>query len=362
MNVTLQKPTRQQHAPRPGREAVAVLMSGGVDSSVAAYLLRAGGYDVVGITMLLPATEIAARRRVVAVVEALDIPHYFVDAVAAFSACVIGRFHEEYLGGRTPNPCIDCNAELKFGRVWECVEETLSITRMATGHYALAVRQNERVYLRRAPDRQKDQSYFLYGIPPRRLPFFHLPLEGRSKREIRALARRHHLPVAEQSESMDLCFAGGDYRAILPARADAPGPILDPRGKRIGTHQGIHHYTVGQRRGLGVALGHPAFVLQIRPEENAIVVGTRAEASHWELVSGPMNILLPGALCPGARLRGKIRSVGEPLPCTVTSAAPDRCVVEFDEPVFAPTPGQHLVLYDSHDSVVAGGVIREVLV
>lgn len=342
-----------------------MLMSGGVDSSVTAHLLKQAGWDVIGLTMKIPMAGRCGHLRAccgieaVGVCEKLDIPHYFVDVRDAFNKLVIEPFYEAYGEGRTPSPCIDCNSLLKFGVVWELVEREFGALHLATGHYAQIISEGGCTRLKRGADRKRDQSYFIYGIPPHRLPFLHLPLGTLGKKEVRQIAQDTNLPTAARSDSMELCFAGeGDYRNALAAQA-APGPIIDTAGNRLGEHGGVHNFTIGQRHGLRIAAKHPLYVVDIEPAEDTIIVGTREEASRREVRAAALNVLAPELLKQGARFRGKARSVGEPEACTLVHAGTDLLSVRFDEPLFAPAPGQHLVLYTQDGCVAAGGVIQK---
>jgi tRNA-specific 2-thiouridylase len=254
---------------------------------------------------------------------------------------------------------MDCNTFLKFDRVWNFLENTFGVRHLATGHYARIVDHDGVARLARADDRQKDQSYFLYGMARDRLSQLLLPLGSLSKPQVRELARRHKLPVAQRPESMELCFAGeGNYRRALDPESDGrSGPILDLSGKVIGQHTGIANYTIGQRRGLGIAAGQPMYVVRINPIENSVTIGSIAEACRRRVTAERMNILSPDQLFSGAQLYGKIRSTGEPAGCVVVRLDERVISVDFDEPVFAPTPGQHLVLYDEQGRVVAGGTL-----
>jgi len=363
-HIRLHPPTLEPWAGDPER-AVAVLMSGGVDSSVTALLLKRAGWDVLGITMKIPTAQSRDCKRSCCGVEAayvakdLGIAHYYLDVRQAFVDLVIEPFRKAYARGETPSPCVDCNTVFKFGLVWDFIEETFGIMRMATGHYARVVQTESGARLARATDARKDQSYFLYGIPARRLPYFMLPLGEMTKQDVRDLARQAKLPVARRPESMELCFAGeGDYRNALQAQP-VDGPILDMAGREIGRHGGIANFTVGQRKGTGIAVGRPLYVVKINAVENSITVGEWDEVSRRNVRAREINVLVPGELQTKARLLGKIRSQGEPLPCVVTDLDGDRLEVEFDRAQFAPTPGQRLVLYNAEGQVVVGGVIEE---
>jgi len=349
----------------PRADAVAVMMSGGVDSSVTAAMLKRSGRDVVGITMQIPsgigpsgrgvelraccgtgASEIARR---------LDIPHYFVDVREEFRRFVIDPFRDAYRIGRTPSPCIDCNTYVKFGAMMQLVREALGIEQVATGHYARISADA----LRAAADETKDQSYFLYGIKRADLARILFPVGGQTKARTRELAAKHGLDVAGRSESVELCFAGqGDYRVALGERPDAgPGDVLDVDGNVLGSHKGISQYTVGQREGLGIAAGTPLYIVDINAEDNTIIVGDRAASSRRGVRAEKLNVLAPELLSRGGRLLGKIRSRLGAAPCAVTELSGEHIAVEFDEPEHGVTPGQHLVLYGDGGRVVAGGEI-----
>jgi len=271
---------------------------------------------------------------------------------------VVAPFRAAYATGATPSPCVDCNTYFKFGAVWDRIREDLRIEHLATGHYVRVVHAGERHVLRRAADRGRDQSYFLYGLARERLAYLECPLGERTKDEVRRLAGASGLPVAEKADSMELCFAGeGDYRDVLEGLPARPGPICDTSGNVLGQHQGIHLYTVGQRRGLPASTTGPLYVLKIVPETNTLVVGHRELGMAEGVGARQINVLVPEKYVRGTRLAGKIRSMGEPSPCEIVRAGEDGFAVRFDEPVFAPAPGQHLVLYDGEGTVVAGGAI-----
>lgn len=368
-NLKLEPPTLKPFTPGPDHNKdIAVLMSGGVDSSVTALLLKHAGWNIAGVTMRLPTAHHCTFTRSCCGTEAayvcrdLDLPHYYLDVRAEFTEHVIEAFRRAYAAGRTPSPCVECNTTFKFGLVWDFVGEALGIRKIATGHYARVAEQGGRWSLVRAAQKARDQSYFLYGIKAARLPDLLLPLGGLNKEDVRRQAEAAALPVARRQDSMELCFAGeGDYRNALAPEATRPGEILDPAGNVIGRHTGIAHYTHGQRRGLGIAAPEPLYVLGIRPESNTIVAGTREDALRREVRAAEVNVLEPEAMQAGARLLGKIRSGGEPAECTVEAYDGDGGTmrVRFAEALFAPAPGQKLVLYDAGERVIAGGTIEE---
>ncbi|MBN1392226.1 MAG: tRNA 2-thiouridine(34) synthase MnmA [Sedimentisphaerales bacterium] len=351
---------------------IAVLMSGGVDSSTAAYLLKQQGWDVLGITMKVPLSTNAGKSRkgwpsprtccgadAAFVCEQLTIPHYFADVTEAFEEIIIEPFRRAYAEGLTPNPCVDCNTFLKFSILWDLLKEKFGITYLATGHYARIYKIDGRFRLGKAKDAAKDQSYFLYGISPDKLQNLILPLGEFAKEEVRAIAADAGLPVAEKSESMELCFAGeGDYRAVLTDAAfNKPGDITDMRGKKIAEHNGIANFTLGQRRGVGFAGGIPLYVGKIDAQQNTVALGTKEAVSSRTVKANQLNALIPDELFVGARFFGKIRSYVDSHPSTLTEINKDSMAVEFDQPQFAPCPGQRLVLYNSSDYIVAGGTI-----
>jgi tRNA-specific 2-thiouridylase len=364
-NIKLLPPSLSPWSPKkaPSRQ-IAVLMSGGVDSSIAAHLLKQDGWDVLGITMKIPVSCNTSSRGCCGadaafVCNELNIPHYSVDVTDAFQTLIIEPFRQSYAMGQTPNPCVDCNTLLKFSLVWDLLEDTFGINYLATGHYARVIKTKGYVRLGRARDQAKDQSYFVHGISKDRLERFVLPLGELTKDKVRSIAARLNLSVADKAESRELCFAGqGDYRgALTAAEADRPGDITDMQGNKIATHKGIANYTLGQRSGIGFAGGEPLYVGRIDAETNAVALGTRDEVSSRTIWANQINVLVPEELIPDERLFGKIRSYGPAGPCRVVNASRNDMTVEFDEPQFAPCPGQKLVLYDNEDNIVAGGTI-----
>ncbi len=339
--------------------AVAVLLSGGVDSAVAAWMLRNSGKQVLAVTMIIPGMKKGETEEAAAVAEFLSLPHYVVEMDREFQEAVIDPFLRCYLSGKTPNPCVLCNERLKFGLLWRELEDFFGPLSLATGHYARVIEKEGEFALARGIDRDKDQSYFLSGLSRERLSRLLLPLGDRTKDEVRDLARSAGLPAAEKRESMDICFAGeGDYRALLEGE-NTPGLIVDEEGKTLGTHRGILHHTVGQRKGLGISSKEGVYVLRLDRERNQVVVGPRKRAYSRSVSAERINLLLPEKLAACQPLRGKCRSHGEPAPCVLLTRKGGGMTVRFNEPQFAPAPGQRLVLYDEKDCVVAAGDIVE---
>jgi tRNA-specific 2-thiouridylase len=364
-NITLMEPSFEAYSPSGDpAHRIAVLMSGGVDSSLTAHLLKTAGLDVLGITMKIPVSCDTGKRGccgadAALVCHQLGLPHYFVDVTDAFNHLIIDKFRTHYAQGRTPNPCVDCNTLLKFSLVWDLLADQFGISSVATGHYARVVHTDDGPRLQAAVDKSKDQSYFLYGITLEKLRHFRLPLGDLTKQQVRTAAKQLGLSVAEKPESMELCFAGEtDYRNALDARqTDHPGMLVDMQGNELGQHKGIANYTLGQRRGLGFAGGKPLYVGRIDPVANIVALGTREEVSSRTVCADELSVLIPDELKTSRKLHAKIRSYGQAKPCTLISASDDDVHVEFDHLQFAPTPGQKLVLYDENDYIVAGGTI-----
>jgi tRNA-specific 2-thiouridylase len=353
-------------------ERVVVAMSGGVDSSVCAALLQEQGYEVIGMTMKLwdgPDTSHASHKTCCTlddvsdarrVATQLGIPFYVVNFKARFAQHVVQYFVDAYQQGYTPNPCVQCNRHLKFTALRQRARQ-LGARWVATGHYATVQQGADgRYYIQRGLDPGKDQSYFLFDLSQEQLQQTLLPLGAYHKDEVRRLATRLALLVAHKPESQEICFIpDGDYRPFMRARlADAawvPGPIVNMAGEYLGIHHGLPLYTVGQRRGLGVAASQPLYVTQIRPAQNTLVVGRRHEAVQATCTVERVNWMCAPPSSPLATTV-QIRYRHRPVPAQVSLLAADRVHVVFAEPQFAVTPGQAAVFY-AQDTVIGGGWI-----
>ena len=358
---------------------VLVAMSGGVDSSVAAAILREQGYDVVGVAMRLApeaATPAVKRRGTCCshddfedarrVAERMDFPFYVIDLRADFAARVVDNFVSEYLGGRTPNPCVMCNREIKFDRLWSRAR-ALNAGCIATGHYARIVQDaNGRFRLLRAADDAKDQSYFLFTLGQAELARTLFPLGAMTKTEVRARARALGLATADKPESQEICFVtDGDYAGFVERRSNPaqlrPGSIVGSDGTRLADHSGVHRFTVGQRRGLGVASGERLYVREIRAQTGEVVAVHRGELDSAGLVANRVS-LVDDSIAPGGELsvEVKIRYRHRAIPATMRVDAERRAEIRFASGGPAVTPGQACVFYRG-DEVLGGGFIERAL-
>ena len=362
-------------------KTIAVAMSGGVDSSTVAAVLRAEGHNVIGLTMQLwnqrrlsghPGMPEAIQGRCCSlddvydarrVAETVGIPYYVVNHEQRFEDEVVRPFVKEYLSGRTPIPCSLCNNHLKFDQLL-VVAKQIGADLLATGHYARVLFDEEhgRWLLRRPTDRSKDQTYFLFGLTQEQLSRTLFPLGSLTKPEVRDLARQHGLALAEKPDSQEICFVpGGDYKRFLDAYLaeqgeslpDIAGDLVTSNGQVIGEHPGIHNFTVGQRKGLGVATGSPLYVIQIKGDTRQVVVGNNEDLYARTLHTHRVNLISVSDLDAPMRVSVKIRHRHEPASAIIEKIGADEIVVTFDEPQRAITPGQAAVFYQ--DDVVVGG-------
>lgn len=341
-------------------------MSGGVDSSVSALILKEQGYDVIGITLQLYAgsccnldTNLDAKK----VCETIGIPHITYDLREEFKCKVIDDFIKEYSNQRTPNPCIECNKHIKFGVMLEKAQE-LGCDYIATGHYANVEYSNKygRYVLKKAKNITKDQSYVLYSIPQKKLEKVLFPLGNfNSKEDVRALAKEEGLKVANKPDSEDICFIpNGNYKNFLESNSNLKpkkGNIVNSKGEILGSHNGLYNYTIGQRKGLGVSYNVPLFVIGFNKEKNELIVGTEEETYKKECYVDDVNLLLIDKLTEKMCVNVKTRYSSKEEKATIEMAGEDLIKVVFDEPVRRLTPGQSAVFYID-DIVLGGGKIQ----
>lgn len=348
---------------------VVVAMSGGVDSSVAAALLLDEGYEVIGTMLRLWAEAGPAANRCCTpdavtdarrVADRLGIPFYVRDYKDIFKTSVVDYFTETYARGLTPNPCLICNRQIRFGRL---LDEALALEAeyLATGHYARVHQTEDGAYhLLKGLDPAKDQSYVLHRLGQAQLAHALFPLGDYSKAEVRAMAQARELPVFNRADSQDLCFLGnGDYREFLSRHAPGaaqPGPILDTTGRVLGEHRGLPFYTIGQRKGLGIAAPHPLYVLAVEPTRNAIVVGTAEELGRYELTAAQVSYVSGHPPSGPLSITAKIRYKAREMQATLTPLADEHAHVCFEAPVRDITPGQGVVFFEGNE-VLGGGII-----
>ncbi len=356
------------------QKRVVVAMSGGVDSSVSAALLVEKGYEVIGMMMRLwsepgrgpdaplnrccTPDQMADARRVA---DRLDIPFYVVDVQDHFRRTIVQFFIDEHGRGRTPNPCIECNRQIRFGYLLNRAQ-ALGADYLATGHYARVRATDDGYQLLKAVDETKDQSYVLHVLDQDALSRALFPVGDYTKEEVRKIAARMDLPVASKKESMDLCFLGdGDHRRFLEEYAPEsaqPGPILTQEGEKLGEHEGLPFYTIGQRKGLGISVGRPLYILYKDVTRNALVVGSRDELGRTELLVRDVNWLSGRPPASPIDADVKIRYKARPAAASVTPLDDERSRVQFDDYVYGATAGQGAIFYDG-DVCLGGGLIAD---
>ena len=346
-------------------------LSGGVDSSVAAFILKQQGHEVIGATMSIwgkdgmavhsghknacygpdEQEDIEAARKVA---EQLDIPYYVFDCKNQYESVVLDNFKKEYLSGRTPNPCVWCNALIKFGVLPALARENgIDFDKFATGHYARIENLDGKYILKRGLAPKKDQSYFLYRLKQEQLANIYLPLGGYTKEEIRKIAKDNGLLAADKPDSQD--FYAGDYNELLEI-TEKEGNIVNTDGKILGTHKGFWNYTIGQRKGLGVSSTEPLYVLELKKDTNEVVVGPVDKTFKKSLIADDLNVIVAGSFDMERRAQAKIRSTQQPVDVLVRPIENGKIEVEFDEYQKSIALGQSVVLYDD-DIVLGGGVI-----
>ncbi|MCX6245195.1 MAG: tRNA 2-thiouridine(34) synthase MnmA [Bacteroidetes bacterium] len=359
------------------RKKVIVGLSGGVDSSVAAYLLKQQGYEVTGVTMAIwdgkpglasssgkhacygpdENEEIAEARELAGI---LGIPYHVYDCSGRYKSMVLDYFKKEYLSGRTPNPCVKCNQLIKFGMLPEVAKsEGLEFDYFATGHYARVEWDEERKrhLLLKGADSKKDQTYFIYRLTQEQLSGILFPLGDLTKNQVREIAGTIHIPLTEKEESQD--FYTGDYKDLLDV-ADTPGDIVNQKGNVLGRHNGIWNYTIGQRKGLGVAYTEPLYVLRLDKDKNQVIVGTHDETVHTSFLVNDLNWIAIESLTEPLDVKVKIRSAQKETDALIEPAGTDTVRVTFAIPNEGITPGQSAVFYQG-EMVVGGGVIEKVI-
>jgi tRNA-specific 2-thiouridylase len=340
---------------------IAVAMSGGVDSSVAAALLKDDGYDVIGVTMKLCSVKSAGEKccsisnieDAKNIAKQLDIPHHVLDLQEKFKSTVIDHFISEYERGRTPNPCVRCNKLIKFNALLKKVSE-LGADIIATGHYARAEKINGKYLLKKGIDSKKDQSYFLYSLDQEALSKTIFPLGDLTKKMVRKTAKKLKLKVADKEESQEICFVEDDFGKLLSPKE---GKIVDLEGNVIGRHKGYQLYTIGQRRGLGLSRKNPAYVLKINPKTNTLTVGDRGDVYGDDLIAGDLNWISVDSIDAATKVKAKIRYNSPESDAEILPLSKEKIKVMFKKPQFAITPGQSVVFYDG-DTVVGGGIIQ----
>ncbi|QGT98897.1 tRNA-specific 2-thiouridylase MnmA [Candidatus Syntrophocurvum alkaliphilum] len=340
---------------------VAVLMSGGVDSTIVALLLKEQGYNIMGLTMINWDKEVGYKAQKVAA--KLGIEHQIVDLSRQFSDNVVDYFCKKYKEGHTPNPCVECNRNIKFGELLN-IAKNYGCDKVATGHYAQIEydEKKKRYLLKKGVDTKKDQSYFLYALKQNQLSNIMFPLGDLTKEQVKQLAIDYNFSeVANSAESQEVCFITGDYRDFLSTRINQKsGKIIDTAGKLLGNHKGLGYYTIGQRKGLGISAGRPLYVIDLDIERNQLIVGDEHELYKNKLTSTNNNFIAMNELNDELRVKAKVRYRAKESEANIIPK-PDKTIeVQFVKPQRAITPGQAVVFYDG-DYVVGGGEIAREL-
>ena len=343
-------------------EKILVGMSGGVDSSVCALALADKGYTVSGVTLSLLGKNQSDTNNVndaKSVCDRLGIEHYALDLSVDFKHFVINNFIDEYLKGNTPNPCIVCNKHIKFGKMLEAAKE-MGFSKIATGHYARIKEQDGRYLLYKAADNSKDQSYVLYCLSQEQLSRVEFPLGEFSKSEVREMALKNGFVNANKKDSQDICFVpDGDYASFIEKTANfvsSTGDYINQKGEKIGEHKGIFHYTIGQRKGLGVAFGHPVFVIDKNAQTNQVILGEQEDLFYKSVLVKDVNFIPFDELKNEMSVLAKLRYSQKEQPAVLKPLENGQVILEFSEPQRAPSSGQAAVFYQG-DMVVGGGTI-----
>lgn len=365
---------------RENFKTIAVGLSGGVDSTVAAYLLKKQGHNVIGITMKIWDNSSVQKEHsrsgcygpgeykdiedAQKAAKKIGITHYVLNLQKEYEQAVLDYFRDEYIRGKTPNPCVICNQKIKFGLLLDKAQQSgIAFDSFATGHYARTEQdlQSQRFFLKKSIDPKKDQTYFLYRLKPEQLSKILFPLGGLQKDEVRKIASEIGLKdIADKPESQDF-YEGDCYADFFEDSDSQPGDIIDVSGRVVGRHRGVIHYTIGQRKGLKIGgLKEPLFVVDIDSRKNRIIVGTREHLMAEGLIAEELNWLSIATLTTPIKVTAKVRSSGAERPCKVIPMDANHARVDFEEPQMSITPGQSIVFYDG-DIVVGGGVIQRSL-
>ncbi len=353
------------------KKKVVIGLSGGVDSAVAAYLLKEQGYEVIGVMLNLSQNDeiyllheggccslssvLDARK----VAELLDIPFYVLNYKEVFKEKIVDYFVDEYVSGKTPNPCIECNRHIKFGKFLKSAK-TLGADYVATGHYARVEKENDKYVLKKGVDRRKDQTYMLYTLTQNHLKNIIMPCGEYTKDQVREIAKKIGMDIHNKKDSEEICFVpdGNHGKFISEIKKVEEGNFIDKNGKILGKHKGITYYTIGQRKGLNLSLGKPGYVIEIKPKTNEIVIGDEEDIFFNNAIVDKVNIISGENFEDGFMVQAKIRYQAKPCDAKLFRINDNEIKVVFDSPQRAMTKGQSLVFYDG-DILIGGGIIKE---